>query len=171
MSEVILNEEEKKNIELPFAKNTMIPTVCVNICDRSKPGFIVPVLNYSAAGNPINTQERFEENIFIPESFDKDKRIIAVKIKGNSMKDIGVNDESVVLVKTGTYFKSGIIGIVNLMDDQYEWGTTCKKIVYENGHYRLISLNGEKNYEDRIVKAEEIRYVGEVIGRYEGIYD
>ncbi|QXM06450.1 UvrD-helicase domain-containing protein [Crassaminicella indica] len=161
---------EEETIELPFTKKTKIPIIRVNVFDRSKLGFQVPVVNYSAAGSPLNTQERFDGNIFIPESFAKDERIVAVKIKGDSMMDIGIEDGSVVLVKTGTYFQSGVIGIVNIKD-QNEWGTTCKKITYENGHYRLTSLNEKKGYKDIFVKEEDMRYIGEVIGIYEEIYE
>lgn len=157
---------EEEIIDLPFAKERKIPVIRVNIHERSKSGFIVPVVSYSAAGSPLSTQERFEENIFIPDDFRQNKKIIAVKIRGNSMEDVGIEDGSIVLVKTGVYFKSGVIGIITL-SDEYDWGTTCKKIMYENDHYRLISLNSKDNYEDMIVNKGHIKYIGEVIGIYE----
>ncbi|QZY55847.1 LexA family protein [Crassaminicella profunda] len=152
--------------DLPFSKDIKIPIIRVNIYERSKDGVILPVVSYSAAGSPLSTQERFEENIVVPKRYAKGKNVIAVKIRGDSMKDIGIDDESVVLVKTSSNFKSGIIGIVTL-GDQYDFGTTCKKIVYEKGNYRLISLNSEKNYDDFFVKEGQLRYVGEVVGIYE----
>ncbi|MCT4604798.1 MAG: S24 family peptidase [Marinisporobacter sp.] len=151
---------------LPFSKEMKIPMIRVNIYERSKDGVILPVVSYSAAGNPLSTQERFEENIVVPKRYAKGKNVIAVKIRGDSMKDVGIDDESIVLVKTGSHFKSGAIGIATL-GVQYDFGTTCKKIVYEKGEYRLISLNSEKNYEDIIVKEGGLRYVGEVVGIYQ----
>ncbi len=155
--------EEREVIELPFSKEKNIPIIRVNPFDRLKPRYMIPIRNYTAAGSPVDSQETYFGQIFIPEEFAKHERIEAAYIKGDSMLDIGIEDSSVVLIQKKAYPRSNEIGVC-VIRGEYGYGATCKKIQYENGSWRLISMNESKKYEDIVV--EDMQYIGEVVGIY-----
>ena len=152
-------------IDLPDENNRVIPLVDVDREDDSQSHYPVPVLGTSAAGEHFDTQENFFGQIYLPEKLAKDERIKAIKIQGDSMIDIGIEDNSIVLIKTGVNFRSGTIGVVTLSHD-YDWGTLCKKIIKEKDQYRMKSLNSYQKYEDIVIKEDKFRYHGEVIAIY-----
>lgn len=98
----------------------------------------VPLIGQAAGGPPILAEERVQDVIPLPASrFGSDGTYI-LTIHGNSMKNIGIFDGDMVVVKPASTADNGDI-VVALIDDE----ATVKRFYKENGHYRLQPENDE----------------------------
>ena len=104
-----------------------------------KKRYSVPILGQVAAGIPILTVENFDGYIdyCTEKHFDKDT-LFALKIKGESMKDIGILDKDIVIVERREYADNGEI-VVAMIEDE----ATVKRFFKEDGRYRLQPENSE----------------------------
>ncbi len=97
----------------------------------------VPILGQVAAGLPILTAENFDGYIsFSTEHHYDEKNLFALKVKGDSMIEIGIMDGDLVVVEKRSYADNGEI-IVAMIDDE----ATVKRFFKENGAYRLQPEN------------------------------
>ncbi len=116
----------------------------------------IPLLGYIAAGKPIEPIENPEE-ILIPENIKIDLRSphYALKIKGDSMIDMGILDEDIVLIKHQMTADIGdvVVGIT-------EKGATLKILSKENGR---IVLKPRNQRHDTIVP-EKLEIRGILVG-------
>lgn len=116
----------------------------------------VPVLGYIAAGKPIEPIENPEE-IIVPENIKIDARYphYALKVKGDSMIDMGILDNDIVLIKHQMTADIGdtVVGIT-------EKGATLKVLGRKNG--RIILQPRNPNYE--IITPEQLEIRGKFIG-------
>ncbi|OEF96555.1 UvrD-helicase domain-containing protein [Desulfuribacillus alkaliarsenatis] len=148
---------------IPTVTNSKLKVIYGSKYERNQAMYAVPVINYVSAGQCVYSQERDFDSVYIPEEFAKSDRIAAAYVKGDSMLDLGIEDGDVVLVKKQNYAENGEVGVFVLPYDE-GYGTVCKKIRYDNGFARLISLNEAKSYEDIIVK--DFQYIGKVVAIY-----
>jgi len=97
----------------------------------------VPLLGYIAAGKPI---EPIEDSapIEVPTNIklNKGQSYYALKVKGDSMMDMGILDKDIVLIKHQMVANAGevVVGIT-------ENGATLKVLGYKNGKPILIPRN------------------------------
>lgn len=114
----------------------------------------VPILGAVAAGQPITAIEDIEGYVpFDSSAFEKDM-IFALKIKGDSMMEIGIYDGDIVIVEKTQTAENGQI-VVAMIDRE----ATVKTFYKENGHYRLQPEN--KDYEPIITNSVVI--LGKVV--------
>lgn len=114
----------------------------------------VPILGAVAAGQPITAIEDIEGYVpFDSSAFEKDM-IFALKIKGDSMIEIGIYDGDIVIVEKTQTAENGQI-VVAMIDRE----ATVKTFYKENGHYRLQPEN--KDYEPIITNSVVI--LGKVV--------
>ena len=96
----------------------------------------VPVIGTVAAGSPILAEQSYEGYIgYIPESSTAEE-LFALKVKGESMIDIGIYDGDIVIAEKTCYAENGEI-VVALVDNE----ATVKTFFREDGHYRLQPEN------------------------------
>lgn len=116
----------------------------------------VPLLGVIAAGDPIEPLENPEE-IAVPESISVDTRYphYALKIKGDSMMDMGVLDSDIVLIRHQLVAQNGDVVVAVT-----EKGATLKVYQVKNGKTFLEPRN--KDYPTIEPKQLEIR--GKFIG-------
>ncbi len=116
----------------------------------------VPLLGLIAAGEPIEPIENAEE-VLVPSNVNIDKKYphYALKIKGDSMVDMGILDGDVVLIKHQLTAKNGDV-IVAVT----EKGATLK--VYKKSGNRIVLEPRNKDYPLIIPKELEIR--GKFVG-------
>ncbi len=99
----------------------------------------VPLVGEIAAGTPILAIENITEYI----SFTADKyysgELFALKIKGDSMINIGIFDGDTVVIEKTSYAENGDL-VAALVDNEY---ATVKTFYKENGHYRLQPENDD----------------------------
>ncbi|MDD3361052.1 MAG: transcriptional repressor LexA [Hespellia sp.] len=115
----------------------------------------VPLIGNVAAGEPLLAQEHIENYFPIPMEFMPNKQTFMLKVRGESMINIGIFDGDMVLVEEEHTAKNGDL-VVALVED----GATVKTFYKEEGIYRLQPEND--NMDPIIVN--EVSILGKVIG-------
>lgn len=98
----------------------------------------VPLLGKIACGNPIEAIENPNETFSLPTyMIPKNEEIFTLEVTGLSMKNIGIYDDDIVIVKKTNTAKNGDL-VVALTE---EGEATLKTFYKENGHFRLQPEN------------------------------
>ncbi|MBE6845165.1 MAG: transcriptional repressor LexA [Ruminococcus sp.] len=109
----------------------------LRLCGEKK--ISVPLVGEIAAGTPILAIENITEYI----SFSSDRYysgdLFALKIKGESMINIGIFDGDIVIIEKTGYAENGDV-VAALVDDE---NATVKTFFRENGHFRLQPENDD----------------------------
>lgn len=147
--------EQKGYINRPNSK-----TRAIEITDRNfyKRDFnLVPLIGQVAAGTPILAEENIEDMFPLPANVKFDDDVFMLRIKGDSMINVGILSGDLVIVRKQQVVKNGDIAIAQVDDE-----ATCKTFYKENGYIRLQPEND--NYEPIIVN--DCSIAGKVIGLY-----
>ena len=98
----------------------------------------VPLLGKITAGNPIEAIEFPDEYMQIPSfMIPKNEEVFTLKVDGMSMKNIGIYDGDIVIVRRTNSAKNGD-RVVALDENGY---TTLKTFYKEDGYFRLQPEN------------------------------
>ena len=127
---------------------------------RDDDAFIkIPVIGRVAAGIPINAVENLEGSLVVDLSFlKKAEDAFALRVKGDSMINAGINDRDLVIVSPREQAKNGDIVVAMLNDE-----ATVKKFEFTNNKIRLIAENNA--YLPIEVKSEDdFKLIGKVKG-------
>jgi len=101
----------------------------------------IPVVGRVAAGVPITAIENLESSLIIDPSFlKKTEDAFALRVKGDSMINAGINDRDLVIVSPYEQAKNGDIVVAMLNDE-----ATVKKFELVNNKIRLIPENNAYN--------------------------
>jgi repressor LexA len=118
----------------------------------------IPVLGRVAAGVPIFAEENIEQIIAVDKSMTKPGKLFALKVRGDSMKEAGLLNADIVIVRQQSRADSGDI-VVALLGDE----ATVKRYVLKGGEVILWPEN--KEYEPMVVtEATQFQLIGRVIG-------
>jgi len=125
---------------------------------------LIQVVGTSAAGPYIESYssaftewQSVEPGIWGEDSITKSNdEVFIIRVQGNSMINIGIDNDDMLLVKETGEFKSGDI-VVAETDD----GTTIKRFVIENNRIYLQPENPD--YKTMIIDPEEINFKGRVV--------
>ncbi len=117
----------------------------------------VPMIGTVAAGQPILAQENIEDYFPIPASLLPNAETFMLRVKGESMINIGIFEGDQVIVEQTNTARNGEI-VVALVEDS----ATVKRFFKEKGHYRLQPEND--SMEPIIV--DEVEILGKVIGLF-----
>jgi len=119
----------------------------------------IPVIGRVAAGIPINAVENLEGSLVVDPSFlKKAEDAFALRVKGDSMINAGINDKDLVIVSPREQAKNGDIVVAMLNDE-----ATVKKFEFINNKIRLIAENNA--YLPIEVKREDdFKLIGKVKG-------
>lgn len=120
----------------------------------SEPVGFVPVLGNVTAGIPILAVEEVQGYVPFSEEKRAGRELFALHIVGESMRDIGILDNDIVICEKTSFAENGDI-VVALIGDE----ATVKSFYKENGHFRLQPHNPD--FEPIIVDSLEI--LGKVI--------
>lgn len=115
----------------------------------------VPLLGQVAAGQPILAVENITNYFPIPAEYISNEDTFMLKVKGDSMINMGIYENDLILVRKQSTARNGEV-IVALVDDS----ATVKRFYKENGHYRL---QPENDFMDPII-VDSVEIVGKVIG-------
>ena len=116
----------------------------------------VPIVGTVAAGHPVLAVENIEGYFPIPAEFMPNEQSFMLKVKGESMVNVGIFDGDQVLVKKQSTASDGDI-VVALVDD----GATVKTFYKEKGYYRL---QPENDTMDPIIVHGDLQILGKVFG-------
>ncbi len=150
--------EKKKYISYQ-AKKSRSMKLLVHSCDddfneetRFKE---IPVLGTVQAGLPILSYENFESKFKISNDMFGKGELFGLRIRGDSMKDEGILEGDLAIVKIINNFENGQIIVVDTGN-----GITIKKGYKEKDKLRLEAAN--KNYSTILTKNSRI--IGKLIG-------
>ena len=115
----------------------------------------VPLMGTVTAGQPITAIENITDYINFHEEKQYPGPLFALKIRGDSMINIGIFDEDIVIVEQTPTARNGDI-VIALVDNS---DATCKRFFKENGHYRLQPENDSM---DPII-VDEVQILGKVV--------
>ena len=115
----------------------------------------VPMIGTVAAGLPLLAEENIRDYFPIPADMLPNTETFLLRVKGDSMINMGIYDGDDLLVARQDTASNGEV-IVALVDDS----ATVKRFYKENGHYRLQPEND--NMDPIIV--DECKILGKVIG-------
>jgi repressor LexA len=116
----------------------------------------VPLVGTVAAGLPILATQNIERYIDIPlfSRSLRDRDLFALRVKGESMIEVGIMPGDIIVVHRDAAIRNGEI-VVALIDDE----ATVKTFYQEDGHFRLQPENS--TMEPIIVK--ELSILGKVV--------
>lgn len=117
----------------------------------------VPIVGRVAAGIPILAQENVEDTFPIPVDYINNDTCFMLHIKGDSMKDEGILDGDLVLVRQQHDANDGDI-VIALLDDS----ATVKTFSREGEYIKLSPAN--EAFEPIVVRECDVQ--GKVIGLY-----
>ncbi|MBO4373492.1 MAG: transcriptional repressor LexA [Lachnospiraceae bacterium] len=115
----------------------------------------IPLVGNVAAGSPILAEQNIENYFPMPVEMAPNTQCFALKVKGDSMINIGINDGDYVFVAQTNTANNGDL-VVAMVED----GATVKNFYKENGHIRLQPQNDD--YEPIIL--DSCRILGKVFG-------
>ncbi len=117
----------------------------------------VPVLGTIAAGQPILAEQNIEDYFPVPVEMLPNQETFMLRVKGDSMINVGIFDGDQILVKSQPTARNGEI-VAALLDDS----ATVKRFYKEDGHYRL---QPENDTMDPIL-TDHVDILGVVIGLF-----
>lgn len=115
----------------------------------------VPIVGTVAAGQPILAEQNIDSYFPIPAEYMPSEQTFILRVKGDSMINVGIFNGDSVVVKQQTTAANGDI-VVALIDDS----ATVKTYYKENGHYRL---QPENDTMDPII-VDDLQILGKVFG-------
>ena len=102
----------------------------------------IPIVGRVAAGSPISAVENIEK--YVPTNPISSPVDFFLRVKGDSMKDIGIIENDLVGVKKASTAENGSVVVARLEDE-----VTLKRFVQENDKIKLVAEN--KNYDDILI--------------------
>ncbi len=130
-----------------------VESVAENVRSLVRPG--LPLVGQVAAGQPILAEENIEDYVQIPEIAGGEEGEYLLRVRGESMKDIGILEGDLVVVSPQDTARDGEI-IVALVGEE----ATVKTFYRESDHIRLQPENDAMEP----IRTREVRILGRVVG-------
>lgn len=118
----------------------------------------IPILGDICAGEGTWCEENFEGHFFIDSSVKAD---FCVRVRGDSMIDVGIRDGDLAFIKRTYDYKDGNIYAVRINSD---CEAVLKKVFWQDDTIVLNPCNAE--YKPIVTDSEGVSVVGECIGVY-----
>ena len=115
----------------------------------------LPVVGVIAAGQPILAEENWTDKIVINENFFVGSNLFVLKVKGDSMIEVGIFDGDYVVISKQSVANNGEI-VACLIDNE----ATVKRFYKENGYFRLQPENSSM----RPIYTDHVEVLGKVVG-------
>ena len=103
----------------------------------------VPMLGTTAAGAPIESEEVYDGFISVPEDLvgaGRTDQLYAMRIRGDSMIEDGINDGDIAIIKKTNYAQNGEIVAASIGEDE-NYGITLKHFYHVGDRYELHPAN------------------------------
>ena len=151
---------EKKYIKKDDSKNRAIELLVDNeYLNKNESIISVPLLGNIKAGLPIEAIENPNDFFDVPSYLiPKNKEVYALNVSGDSMINIGIYDNDIVLIEKQNIARNG--DIVVAMNDENE--VTLKTFYKEKGYFRL---QPENDTMEPII-LNNVTILGKAIGLY-----
>ena len=116
----------------------------------------VPIVGTVAAGVPILARQNIENYFPVPSEYMPNAQTFMLRVKGDSMINIGINSGDLVLVEQDSSARNGDV-VVALVGDS----ATVKTFYKEKGHIRL---QPENDTMEPIIVSSDLQILGKVFG-------
>ncbi|HEY3699532.1 MAG TPA: transcriptional repressor LexA [Spongiibacteraceae bacterium] len=123
----------------------------IRIADDNKG---IPIVGHVAAGSPILAQEHIEEYCAVPSNFFRPAADYFLRVKGDSMIDVGILEDDLLAVHRTGEASNGEI-IVARIDDE----VTVKRLQRTRSKYQLLLLPENSRYSPIEVDLREQNFV------------
>lgn len=117
----------------------------------------IPIVGSVTAGMPILAYDNIEDTCPLPIEFVRDKNLFILKVKGESMINVGIFDGDYVIIEKSEYAKNGD-KVLALIGDE----STIKTFYKEKDFYKL---QPENDFMEPIY-VKELKILGKIIGLY-----
>lgn len=98
----------------------------------------VPLVGRVAAGQPLLATENIDGYLPVPAEMTPDDTLFALKVRGDSMRDVGIFDGDVIVARQQNTANNGDI-VVAMIEEE----ATVKRFFREKDHVRLQPENPE----------------------------
>ena len=115
----------------------------------------LPLLGSVAAGQPILAEANIEDYVQVPEIAGGNKGQYLLRIRGDSMKDVGILEGDFVVVHSQNTARDGDV-VVALLGEE----ATVKRFFREEDHIRLQPENASMEP----IRSKEAKILGRVVG-------
>lgn len=120
----------------------------------------LPVLGQVAAGAPILAEENIEEYVQVPPAAGGETGEYILRVRGESMRDIGMLEGDFVVVQRQDTARDGDI-VVALVGEE----ATVKRFFRESDHIRLQPENTTMEP----IRSREVQVMGRVVGLFRSV--
>ena len=118
----------------------------------------IPIVGRVAAGTPILAEENIEGSFPVPARFAGSGSSLMLRVRGESMIEVGIYDGDYILVEEQHTANNG--DIVVAMIDGFESEATVKTFYKEQGHGRLQPENSSMSP----IIVQDVKILGKVRG-------
>jgi len=135
------------------------PGTAVTDDSVERPGLVIPILGRVPAGQPLFSEENVEGTIVVDRDITRGNDVFAVRVHGDSMIGVGINNGDLAVVKKNPVPTSGEI-VVAMIDDE----VTLKRFMRRGS--KLVLKPENDTYPEIVIsdlKHERIRIIGSVI--------
>jgi repressor LexA len=115
----------------------------------------LPLVGQVAAGQPVLAEENIEEYVAVPPIAGGDDGTFVLRVKGDSMKDVGIYEGDHVIVRSQETAANGEI-VVALVGEE----ATVKRFFREEDHVRLQPENEDLEP----IRTRDVKLLGRVVG-------
>jgi repressor LexA len=115
----------------------------------------LPLVGQVAAGQPVLAEENIEDYVQTPDAAGGDRGDYLLRIRGESMKNAGILEGDLVVVRPQDAADDGDI-VVALVGEE----ATVKRFFQEDDHVRLQPENETMEP----IRSKEVRVLGKVVG-------
>lgn len=145
--------EKMGKISRNGSKNRAIELV--NDDEEDSAHISLPVLGDIAAGQPILAEENLSERILISENMFSGTNLFVLRVKGDSMINVGIYNDDYVVISKQSVANNGEI-VACLIDNE----ATVKRFYKEDGYFRLQPENSFM----RPIIVDHVEILGKVVG-------
>jgi repressor LexA len=128
--------EKKHYIRSHLNQSRSIEILKTDETKKKTPLSKIPLLGNVAAGKPLFAEENLDGTIEVPNTIVENGTYFALHVKGDSMKDAGILDGDVAIIRYQSVAENGEI-IVAMLDDS----VTLKRIYKDKYRVKLQSEN------------------------------
>jgi len=130
-----------------------------NVRQLVRPGGL-PLVGHVAAGAPILAEENIEEYVQVPPLAGGDQGEYVLRVRGDSMKNVGILQGDYVVVRPQDNASDGDI-VVALVGEE----ATVKRYFKESDHVRLQPENETMEP----IRSKEVKVLGRVVGLFRSL--
>ena len=127
----------------------------IELVDKSVNNITLPVIGVIAAGQPILAEETLLDKVIVSENLFSGTNMFILKVKGDSMINIGIYNGDFVVISKQSVANNGEI-VACLIDNE----ATVKRYYKENGYFRLQPENSFM----RPIITNHVDILGKVVG-------